>query len=554
MANFIAYSSTNMNFLHYEHLDIADFQSVSDPLVTYSDTDIIYEYGNVDEGESFSFYGEFDVVIDSHTLEVMDVSGYVDTINYQWWYHDYTTDPEEYYSGGYEISGLDGIPDSVFKALTDPNISQAIFFGDDNIRGSDSSDTLLGFEGDDLIKAGFGDDTLDGGLGEDIMLGGDGNDTYVVDNVRDVVIEYAGGGTDTVESSVSFELGGYVDRLILTGSDDIDGTGNSVGNRITGNEGVNILLGNAGNDTLAGQDGADRLEGGAGADYLSGGAGLDTAVYEFATNGVIASLANPSINSGDALGDTYNSVENLTGSSFDDVLNGNNSVNVINGSGGNDTVKGYGGNDRLFGADGNDTLLGGLGADYLSGGTGSDTASYSGATARVTVSLANPAINAGEAAGDTFNSIENLIGSTFNDYVYGNSAANSIHGGSGDDIIKGYAGNDVLTGGVGQDIFVFNAALNASTNVDTITDFNVAADTIQLDDLFFTELSAGTLAAAAFRANTTGAAQDASDRIIYEIDTGELYYNPDGNGPDDGILFAKISTGLALTNADFSVA
>ena len=243
----------------------------------------------------------------------------------------------------------------------------------------------------------------------------------------------------------------------------------------------------------------------------------------------------------------------MTGSSFDDALNGTSSANVINGSGGRDAVKGYAGDDRLFGADGDDTLLGGLDADYLSGGTGSDTASYSGAAARVTVSLANVAINSGEAAGDTFNSIENLIGSSFNDYVYGNNAANTISGGSGNDLIKGYSGNDVMTGGSGQDIFVFNSALNGSTNVDKITDFNVAADTIQLDDLFFTALSTGTLVATAFRANTTGLAADAADRVIYETDTGELYYDSNGNASGGAVLFARVTTGLALTNADFVI-
>ena len=170
------------------------------------------------------------------------------------------------------------------------------------------------------------------------------------------------------------------------------------------------------------------------------------------------------------------------------------------------------------------------------------------------VSLSNTAINTGDAQGDTFNSIENLTGSNFNDSVYGNSAANAINGGAGNDVIKGYAGNDTLTGGSGSDTFNFNTALNAATNVDTITDFNVAADTIQLDDAIFTVLAVGTLAAAAFAANGTGLAGDSSDRIIYETDTGKLFYDRDGSGVSfDGIQFAKVSTGLSLTNADFMV-
>jgi Ca2+-binding RTX toxin-like protein len=163
------------------------------------------------------------------------------------------------------------------------------------------------------------------------------------------------------------------------------------------------------------------------------------------------------------------------------------------------------GNNRLFGGDGNDTLMGGAGVDYLSGGTGIDRAAYTSAKAGVTVSLANAALNTGDAKGDTFNSIENLTGSDFSDNLFGTNARNVISGGAGNDTIKGYRGNDTLAGGTGKDIFVFNSALNASTNVDIITDFRVVDDTIQLDNAYFTGLTTlGTLAAGAFRANTTG--------------------------------------------------
>jgi Ca2+-binding RTX toxin-like protein len=331
--------------------------------------------------------------------------------------------------------------------------------------------------------------------------------------------------------------------------------GTSGGDSIRGTAAAESLFGLGGNDTLAGRDGNDRLEGGAGADYLSGGAGSDTAVYATAASGVAVSLANPAVNTGDALGDTYNSVENLTGSSFNDGLAGNNSANVINGGGGNDAVKGYGGDDRLFGADGNDTLLGGAGADYLSGGAGSDTASYAGATARVIVSLANPAINSGEAAGDTFNSIENLTGSSYGDYLFGNNGHNVIHGGSGNDIIKSYGGNDTLTGGAGADIFVFNSALDTATNVDTITDFNVVDDTIQLENAIFTALAAtGVLAASAFKDVAGGGVKDADDRIIYNSNTGALYYDADGSGIAFGnVKVATLTGGPDLTAADFVV-
>ena len=253
-------------------------------------------------------------------------------------------------------------------------------------------------------------------------------------------------------------------------------------------------------------------------------------------------------NSGKMIGDV-----NLGGA--DDLYDSR--LGTIQGDvfGGDGTDKLYAGtgNNRLFGEGGNDTLIGGAGADYLSGGTGSDRAAYSSATKAVIVSLSNPAINSGDAAGDTYNSIENLTGSNYNDALNGNSAANAINGGAGNDTIKGYAGNDTLTGYTGADNFVFNTALNAATNVDTITDFNFSADTIQLDDAVFTALTAGVLATTAFRANTTGLAGDSSDRIIYETDTGELYYDANGSASGGGILFAKLGIGLGITAADFAV-
>jgi Ca2+-binding RTX toxin-like protein len=220
---------------------------------------------------------------------------------------------------------------------------------------------------------------------------------------------------------------------------------------------------------------------------------------------------------------------------------------------GNDIVYGNADDEKLFGEDGNDVLIGGAGADYLSGGAGSDQASYASAKAAVVVSLANPAIAKGDADGDTFNSIENLGGSRFHDSLFGNSAKNAISGVAGNDTIKGYGGNDILTGGDGADLFVFNSALSASSNVDRITDFTVADDTMQIDNLFFAGLPTGTLAASAFAANSTGLAADASDRVIYEFDTGKLFFDADGNGAGARVQFATLAVGVGLTTADFVV-
>jgi hypothetical protein len=132
----------------------------------------------------------------------------------------------------------------------------------------------------------------------------------------------------------------------------------------------------------------------------------------------------------------------------------------------------------------------------------------------------------------------------------GNNLANTI---------AGNAANNVLTGALGADSFLFWTGLNGTSNVDTITDFNVVDDIIQLEDFIFTQASGGgggglgTLLAGQFRTNLSGAAQDADDRIIYESDSGKLWYDSNGNAAGGNYLFADLASGLALTNADFFI-
>ena len=111
---------------------------------------------------------------------------------------------------------------------------------------------------------------------------------------------------------------------------------------------------------------------------------------------------------------------------------------------------------------------------------------------------------------------------------------------------------DTLTGGAGRDTFVFDVAPVAG-QADTVRDFRVVDDTIQLSPGAFGGLSAGALVREAFVRNNTGRAQDASDRIIYESDTGRLYFDIDGTGAADAVHFATLQKGLALTHADFVI-
>lgn len=181
---------------------------------------------------------------------------------------------------------------------------------------------------------------------------------------------------------------------------------------------------------------------------------------------------------------------------FDTILAGNDS---ISGSAFKDVIQGNDGDDIVNGNGGNDVIFGGIGTDTLSGGD-------------------------------------------FNDRLYGNSGA---------DLLDGQNGLDTLTGGGGPDTFQFSTKLKAK-NIDTVTDFSVADDTINLSSAIFTKAGAiGELNS--WRFATGPQAADGLDRIIYNDATGALYYDSDGDGAAAAVQFAQLSTGLALTSADFQI-
>ena len=136
----------------------------------------------------------------------------------------------------------------------------------DLLNGANSDDFIYGFAGQDTLSGSGGNDVLDGGVEADSLRGGTGDDQYYVDNVGDLVIEQASEGIDLVYSSIDYTLGSNVEKLTLTGSTSLNGTGNGLNNLITGNSGNNTLSGGAGSDTLNGGLGADTLVGGAGGD------------------------------------------------------------------------------------------------------------------------------------------------------------------------------------------------------------------------------------------------------------------------------------------------
>lgn len=148
-----------------------------------------------------------------------------------------------------------------------------VLAGADSITGSSGGDTLLGYGGNDVIN---------GGVGADLMLGGAGNDIYTVDNTSDRVRETTtatssvnAGGVDLVRASVNHTLASFVEKLTLTGTGAIAGTGNALANTIVGNAAANRISGLAGNDVLRGGGGNDVIVGGTGRDTLTGDTGKD---------------------------------------------------------------------------------------------------------------------------------------------------------------------------------------------------------------------------------------------------------------------------------------
>lgn len=341
------------------------------------------------------------------------------------------------------------------------------YFSDDRLDGSSYGDTIDGLAGADLINGFAGNDRLYGGTGNDTLMGGEGADTLCGGEGSDRLD--GGAGRDQVrydesKAAVIVDLqlqatnAGDAIGDVLVGIEDIVGSrwgdviaGDSNHNLLQGLDGADRLLGRVGNDTLEGGDGNDTLIGGTGADRLDGGAGWDQASYVDSLSGVRIDMQFSQTNTGDAAGDILTGIESVRGTAMGDVLAGDDASNLLQGLAGNDVLAGRGGTDTLEGSDGNDTLVGGVGADRLDGGSGRDTASFWDALSAVRVDFESPNLNAGDAAGDTFISIEDIAGSMHSDTLAGDSGVNLIQGLGGNDSLFGRGGADTLEGGVGDD-------------------------------------------------------------------------------------------------------
>jgi hypothetical protein len=347
------------------------------------------------------------------------------------------------------------------------------------IRGGDFNDHIFGLGGDDTLKGYGGQDELDGGMGSDTA---DYSDKTV-----DVVVTL-NGGTDTT---------------VMVASNPEDTIRN-----------IENLIGGSVADTLTGDSLDNVFRGGPGVDTLDGAGGLDTADYgdKISKVSVVLDGANPVVVAvGNVAEDLISNIENITGGSAGDFLDGDGLANVLAGGKGNDSLFGEGGNDTLLGGEGDDDLQGGAGSDILDGGPGTDVADYSyifGSIAVVlTLNGANDSIaTVGGVAEDTVRNIENIIGGPGNDTLTGDGLANVFQPGSGDDIVDGAGGLDTIdySGRSAAEpiIVTLNGANNATVNVagvdeDTIRNIeNVigAAAPIRLPATIWTTCSKAVLA------------------------------------------------------------
>jgi Ca2+-binding RTX toxin-like protein len=490
------------------------------------------------------------------------------------------------------------------------------------IVGNDGDNTIIVTSGVDAVAGGLGVDLLrvdyqtatgaitGNSTSNFTEAGGSGRAVTITDGTFENFTVLTGSGADTLtvgDGDNTIKTGNGANTVTagqgtnrITGGDDADTiTAGDGGNTIDGGDGANTLTSGAGNDRINSGIGADTIVAGAGsdqvtvhggADTVDSGAGSDRLVVDYSALGtdVIGGVTSGNLlsgYSGHIADNTVHSVDfvateaftvttgagndkittggasdRLTGGAGNDSLDAGDGNDILSGGDDQDTLRGAGGTDQLNGGDGNDKLLGGAGSDALDGGAGVDRAQYTYATAGLLADLQVSSVNTGEASGDTYVSVEDLIGSSFADNLRGDAGNNSIWGGNGDDSLFGRlgndeliggSGNDRLAGGGGNDTFVFASAFSATTNLDTVADFSVSDDTMQLGSNVFTTLPLGSLAADAFFIGT--AAQDAEDRIIYNSASGALMYDKDGTGSSAATEFATLSGGLALTSNNFTV-
>jgi len=342
------------------------------------------------------------------------------------------------------------------------------------IIGNSGNDIMYGYDGNDTITGGTGNDTLIGGNGTDSLDGGEGDDNYVIDS-QDILVEVSGGGNDTVNTDFSCTLLDNFENLILTGTANINGSGNTLDNVILGNSGNNELSGNEGNDTLTGGAGDDILTGGSGTDNLVGETGNDTYIIDSQDEIFEAQDEGTDTVNADFSYTLQDNFENLVLLGSTDINGtGNLLNNLITGNSGNNELSGNEGNDTIYGLGGDDTIDGDSGADSLIGGAGNDIYYVDSSSDQVIEDSNNGNDTVYSSVTYTLGAnVENIILTGTNDInAAGNDLNNSITGNSGNNELTGGAGIDSLYGGDGNDTYIIDSQdivyETASGGTDTV--------------------------------------------------------------------------------------
>ena len=410
--------------------------------------------------------------------------------------------------------------------------------GHDTLYGDSEANLLVGGAGNDNLFGGDGSDELNGGDGLNKLYGGAGDDRISISG--DFESRYFGGSgfdiadfslrSDNVNIDISFHGFDRIEGIIGTsGNNTINGSAQA--NSLDGHAGNDFIYGWDGNDTIDGGDGDDNHYGGAGndriagslgTDYFDGGTGFDTLDFSYSESEVFIDLTAESVLFASGFEEQAINFEAVIASNGNSILHGTSVGNQLIGLAGNDILEGKGGNDTLeggagednlfggaehdllFGGSGNDTLtgdagedvfFGGAGSDTYYGGEGIDTVDFSQELIGLVVHMGQPTESSENAYGDSFISIEQIIGTALNDQITGTFAANEtlfggdgndeLDGDDGDDILSGDNGNDELTGGAGSDVLsggsgmdIFTFELNSGN--DTITDFDTVDELIDL--------------------------------------------------------------------------
>jgi Ca2+-binding RTX toxin-like protein len=438
--------------------------------------------------------------------------------------------------------------------------------GADIIYGGAGLDSVTGGDGQDVIYGGDGNDDLRGGLNKDTVYGGAGDDTFVITGNTYAENINGDSGNDTLNLSArseAFTVNLGTSNYQFTGNTfGDDGTywlrsvevviGSTGGDSLTGNANANTLNGHNGNDSLLGGDGADILNGGAGVDTMTGGRGDDT-MYVDSASDIVVEVANGGVydtvstSVGYAL-DSAAQVErlmlsnsagtsalDLTGNAFSQLIIGNAGNNVIDSGSGAmaDVMRGLGGNDIYKVRNAGDRI------DEAAGGG--------------TVDIIESFVSFALASDDHIEFLQtDDENGTSSRNLTGNNLAQTIEGNDGNNIINGKGGADTLIGNDGEDRFVFDMKAT-NGNVDFVADFDVADDTMAINNRFFRKMPNGDLDESRFESNATGEATATATRIIYNSATGEVIHDRNGDGAGGSTVIAILEDGLAMTHENFLI-